>query len=75
MVTLDAIEQLHAAALQPEHADSVADLGPFGIEIVAIKSSDRARDFEPRCLGMLPVELSPRASATALVSCIALPEK
>ncbi len=34
MVAVDAVEQLHAAALQAEHADAIADLGPFGIEIV-----------------------------------------
>ena len=34
MVAVDPVEELHPARLQPKHADSVADLGPFGIEIV-----------------------------------------
>ena len=33
MVALYVLEQLHSAALQPEDADSVADLRPLRIQI------------------------------------------
>src|SRR6476661_8822429 len=56
MVPLDAFEQLHPARLQPEHADSVADLGPFGIEIVADEPRGEPAYLEPRRLGMAPLQ-------------------
>ena len=68
-----AIEQLHAARLQPEHADSIADLGPFGIEIVGDEGVGQRR--APASVAVSTCRqssLPPRASATALVRCIVL---
>ena len=56
MVAVDAIEQLHAAPLQPEHADSVADFGPFGIEIGSDEGIGERPDLQRRRLDMAPVE-------------------
>ena len=58
IVALDAVEQLHAARLQPEHADSVADLRPFSIEIVGNERFRERPDLEARGLDMRPIELS-----------------
>jgi hypothetical protein len=33
IVAFDTVEQLHAAALHAEHADAIADLGPFGVKV------------------------------------------
>ena len=49
MVAIDPVEQLHPARLQPKHADSVADLGTFVIEIVGdLLVGDRAQ-LQPGC--------------------------
>ena len=76
MVAVDALEQLHAAALQPEHADAIADLGPFGIEIVGDERVGQRPHLKGRACRHGASRLgAARASATALVSIIALPEK
>src|SRR5437763_3336669 len=56
MIPLDRREQLHSTALQPEHADSVADLGPFGIEIVGDKVIGQRAYIETRRFDMLPID-------------------
>ncbi len=75
MVALDIIEQLHAAALHPEHTDAIGDLGPFGIQVAADEAVGQCADAKPSGFGMGPVENPSRATATALVSSISLPEK
>ena len=77
MVAVDAVEQLHAAALHPEHADAIADLRPFGVEIVGDEVVATAgRTLQGRAVSTWRQSTAPpRASATALVSIIVLPEK
>ena len=55
MVAFDALEQLHPAALQPKHADTIADLGPFGIEVSLDELLGKATDLETSRLDMTPV--------------------
>ena len=76
MIALDAVEQLHAAPLHPEHADAIADLRPFGVEIgVDEIVATASRTWSVALSAWLQSTSPPRASATALVSCIAWPEK
>src|SRR5205085_12526055 len=56
MVTVDAVKQLHAAALQPEDADSIADLGPFGIKVSSNELIGEVANLERRRRDMLPVD-------------------
>src|SRR3954471_174077 len=56
MIALDMVEQLHAAALHPEHADAIADLRPFGIEVRCDELVGQGPDLEARGLGVAPVE-------------------
>ena len=56
MIAVDLVEQLHAASLQSEDSDSVADRGPFGIEIVVDKGLRQRTDFKDRGLDMAPLE-------------------
>ena len=46
MIALDALEQLHAAALHPEHADAMADFGPFSVQIAGDKLTGQWPHFE-----------------------------
>jgi len=56
MVAVDFLEQLHAASLQSKDSHSVADLGPFGIEIVGDEGIRQPTDFKDRGFDMAPVE-------------------
>ena len=76
MVALDALEQLHAAALHPEHADAIADLWPFGVEISIDEFvGQRSRTCRVAVSTWRQSTCPSRATATALVSCIGLPGK
>ena len=56
MVAVDALEQLHAAPLQPEHADAIADLGPFGIEIVGDEGLRQRTHLQACAVDVAPVD-------------------
>jgi len=58
MVALDAIEQLHSAAFHPEYADTIADLGPFGIQICLYEPVRERPNLKVRCLDVAPIQRS-----------------
>ena len=58
MPAVDRVEQLHAAALHPEHADAIADLRPFGIEIGCDEFVAQLAHVELAVSDMAPVDRS-----------------
>src|SRR4029450_6098273 len=53
-IALDLVEQSDAAALHAEHADAVADLRPFEVEIIADEIFGKRPDVEDRFADMVP---------------------
>ena len=75
MTALHAVEQLHSRPLHSEDADAMADLRPFGIEVVSIKSRDSGRTWSSTLSTWLQSTVPSRAIVTALVRTSGLPEK
>ena len=56
MVALDAVEQLHAAALHSKYTDAISDGRPFGIQIGMNEALGQCADAQPRRFRVAPVE-------------------
>src|SRR5690242_5280739 len=56
MVAFDALEQLHATALQPEHADAITHLRPFFIQVGFNEVVREWPNMEASGFGMTPVQ-------------------
>jgi hypothetical protein len=75
VITNDLVEQRDSEPLHAEHADAIADLGPFGVEIGGDEFFRERADMQDRLAEEIPLEEPPRAKATALSRCIVRPEK
>src|SRR5436190_6117908 len=58
MVAFDSLEQLHAATLQPEYADAIADIRPFDIQIRLDERVRQRPHLQPGGLDVAPFDLA-----------------